>query len=98
IEQAAGPAALQEVVKDMSVGALAYDTVPLGSAAKLDMFSPEFQSLETDKGGMVLHMLRWVLGDQKYDQAVRNFATEFAGKSASLADFQKIAEQAYGDQ
>ncbi len=98
VEQAAGPAALQEVVKDMSVGALAYDTVPLGSAAKLDMFSPEFQSLETDKGGMVLHMLRWVLGDQKYDQAVRNFATEFAGKSASLADFQKIAEQAYGDQ
>ncbi len=98
VEQAAGPAALEEVVKDMSVGALAYDTVPLASAAKLDLFSPEFQSLETDKGAMVLHMLRWVLGDQKYDQAMRTFASQFAGKPASLADFQKIAEQVYGDQ
>jgi aminopeptidase N len=98
IEQAAGPAALEEAVKDMSVGALAYDTVPLGSAAKLDMFSPEFQSLETDKGAMILHMLRWVMGDQKFDQTMRAFATNFAGKSASVADFQALSEQNYGDQ
>jgi hypothetical protein len=50
------------MVKDMSVGALAYDSVPLSSAEKLDYFSPEFQSLVTDKGAMILHMLRWVLG------------------------------------
>jgi aminopeptidase N len=98
IEQAAGSAALEEAVKDMSVGALAYDTVPLGSAAKLDMFSPEFQSLETDKGAMVLHMLRWVMGDQKFDQVMRQFATNFAGKSASVSDFQALCEQVYGDQ
>ena len=36
IEQAAGPAGLEEAVKDMSVGALAYDTVPLSSVSKLD--------------------------------------------------------------
>jgi aminopeptidase N len=98
IEQAAGPAALEEAVKDMSVGALSYDTVPLGSAAKLDMFSPEFQSLETDKGAMILHMLRWVMGDQKFNQLMRTFATNFAGKSATAADFQALAEQIYGDQ
>jgi aminopeptidase N len=98
IEQAAGPAALEEAVKDMSVGALAYDTVPLGSAAKLDMFSPEFQSLETDKGAMILHMLRWVMGDQKFNQTMRTFATNFAGKSASVSDFQALCEQIYGDQ
>jgi len=45
IESAAGSAGLQEAVKDMSVGALSYDTVPLSSAGKLDLFSPEFQSL-----------------------------------------------------
>lgn len=98
IEQAAGSAALEEAVKDMSVGALAYDTVPLGSAAKLDMFSPEFQSLETDKGAMILHMLRWVMGDQKFNQVMRQFATNFAGKSASVSDFQALCEQVYGDQ
>ena len=97
IEDAAGPAGLQEAVKDMSVGALAYDTVPLSSAGKLDIFSPEFQSLVTDKGAMILHMLRWVMGDQKFNQAMRTFATQYTGKSATLADFQNVAEQVYGD-
>jgi len=40
IESAAGTGGLQESVKDMSVGALSYDTVPLSSAGKLDLFSP----------------------------------------------------------
>ena len=89
---------LEEVVKDMSVGALAYDTVPLSSAGKLDVFSPEFQSLVTDKGAMILHMLRWVEGDQKFDQTMRTFASKYAGKSASLDDFRAIAEEKYGNQ
>jgi len=97
IENAAGPAGLEEAVKDMSVGALAYDTVPLATVGKLDMFSPEFQSLATDKGAMILHMLRWVEGDQKYDLTMRTFATKYAGKAASLDDFRAIAEHDYGD-
>jgi predicted negative regulator of RcsB-dependent stress response len=97
VEQAAGVAALNEAVKDMSVGALAYDTVPLSSVGKLDMFSPEFQSLTTDKGAMILHMLRWVEGEAKFGQTMRTFATQFAGKSASLDDFRGIAEKDYGD-
>jgi predicted negative regulator of RcsB-dependent stress response len=97
VENAAGTAGLEEAVKDMSVGALAYDTVPLSSAGKLDIFSPEFQSLVTDKGAMILHMLRWVTGDQKYDQTMRTFAAKFAGKPATLDDFRGIAEQNYGD-
>jgi aminopeptidase N len=97
VENAAGSNGLEEVVKDMSVGALAYDSVPLATIGKLDMFSPEFQSLATDKGAMILHMLRWVEGDQKYDQTMRTFAAKYAGKSASLDDFTAIAEQTYGD-
>src|SRR5450631_96878 len=97
VEQAAGRAGLEEVIKDMSVGALAYDTVPLSSAGKLDIFSPEFQSLVTDKGAMILHMLRWVIGDQKYDQTMRQFAAQYAGKSATVDDFRAIAEKDYGD-
>jgi hypothetical protein len=97
IENAAGNAGLQESVKDMSVGALSYDTVPLSSAGKLDLFSPEFQSLVTDKGAMILHMLRWVMGDQKYDQAMREFSANFAGKPAKLEGFRNIVEKNYGD-
>ena len=96
IETAAGQGALQEAVKDMSVGALAYDTVPLSSAGKLDLFSPEFQSLVTDKGAMILHMLRWVVGDQKFDQCMRDFYTQYEGKSATVDDFREIVEKDYG--
>ena len=97
VENAAGPAGLEEVVKDMSVGALAYDTVPLSSATKLDPFSPEFQSLVTDKGAMILHMLRWVMGDAKFNSMMRTFAAKYAGKPASMDDLRAIAEQSYGD-
>jgi tetratricopeptide (TPR) repeat protein len=98
VENAAGAAGLEEAVKDMSVGALAYDTVPLSSASKLDMFSTEFQSLATDKGAMILHMLRWVLGEDKYNKTMRDFAEQYAGKSASTDDFRTIAEKNYGEQ
>jgi tetratricopeptide (TPR) repeat protein len=97
VENAAGAAGLEEAVKDMSVGALAYDTVPLSSASKLDIFSTEFQSLATDKGAMILHMLRWVLGEEKFLKTMRDFATQFAGKSASMDDFRAIAEKNYGE-
>ena len=97
VEQAAGAMGLEEAVKDMSVGALAYDTVPLSSVAKLDVFSPEFQTLVTDKGAMIIHMLRWVVGDVNFYKIMRTFATQYAGKSGSVGNFQTIAEQAYGD-
>jgi tetratricopeptide (TPR) repeat protein len=98
VENAAGKAGLEEVVKDMSVGALAYDNIPLSSAGNLDPFSTEFQSLVTDKGAMILHMLRWVLGEDKYLKTMREFAETYSGKSATMDDFRTIAEKYYGDQ
>ena len=97
VEQAAGTMGMEEAVKDMSVGALAYDTVPLSSVAKLDVFSPEFQTLVTDKGAMIVHMLRWVVGDTQFYKIMRTFATQYAGKSASIADFETIAEKEHGE-
>ncbi len=97
VESAAGEAGLEEMVKDMSVGALAYDSVPLSSADKLDYFSPEFQSLVTDKGAMILHMLRWVVGEKNYLKIMRDFAAKYAGKSASTDDFRELSEKVYGE-
>jgi hypothetical protein len=98
VEHVAGRAGYEEVTKDMSVGALAYVSVPLADVGKLDPFSPEFQSLVTDKGGIILNMLRWVIGDQPFDTTMRNFLTQYSGKSASVEDFRKVAEQASGQQ
>jgi hypothetical protein len=81
----------------MAVGALAYDTVPLSSISRLDTFSPEFQSLVTDKGGMIFHMLRSVMGDQDFDHAVKEFMFAYDMKSATVANFQTIAEKNHND-
>jgi predicted negative regulator of RcsB-dependent stress response len=97
VESAAGATGFEEMIKDMSVGALAYDSVPLSSSDKLDYFSPEFQSLVTDKGAMILHMLRWVVGESKYLKIMRDFATQYAGKPASTDDFRQLSEKVYGE-
>ncbi len=98
VEHVAGEAGYQEVTKDMSVGALAYVSVPLADVSRLDTFSPEFQSLVTDKGGMILAMLQWVIGEEAYDKTMRTFMSQYAGKTATVNDFRKIAEQASGEQ
>jgi Peptidase family M1 domain len=94
----AGQAAFEEVTKDMAVGALAYISVPLAQVGKLDVFSPEFQSLVTDKGGSILNMLRWVIGDEAFDKTMRTFLSQYAGKPATVDDLRKVAEAASGQQ
>jgi hypothetical protein len=98
VEHVAGEAGFQEVTKDMSVGALAYVSVPLADVGRLDTFSPEFQSLVTDKGGMILAMLRWIIGEAAFDKTMRTFVSQYAGKTATVDDLRKIAEQASGQQ
>lgn len=93
VENAAGAAGFEEATKDMAVGALAYDTIPLSGAGRLDPFSAEFQSLVTDKGGMVLHMLRWVVGDQNFEKLMRDFYSAYAGKTASTDNFREVAQK-----
>lgn len=98
VENAAGEAGFQEVEKDMAVGALAYDAVPLGSVDRLDTFSPEFQSMVTDKGAMVLNMLRWVMGDDRFFSTLRTFAIKNAGKPVTVENFRSEAEAHFGEQ
>jgi hypothetical protein len=89
--------AFEDATRDMAVGALAYDTAPLSSVDKLDPFTAQFQSLVTDKGGMVFHMLRWVLGDAAFDKTMREFLTKYSGKPASVSDLESVAEKNYSD-
>ena len=96
VENAVGATGYEEVSKDMAVGSLAYDTVPLSSLGKLDPFSPEFQSLATDKGASILHMLRYVMGDEKFDNTMRGFVLKYSLKSAGEEDFRKEAEEHQG--
>src|SRR6202022_720212 len=59
---------------------------------------PRVQVVGPDQGAVIPHMLRWVLGEEKFLKTMRDFATQFAGKSASMDDFRAIAEKNYGEQ
>ena len=97
VQNAAGATAFEDATRDMAVGALAYDTTPLASVGKLDTFSPQFQALVTDKGGMIFHMLRWVIGDAAFDKTMKDFFAQYAFKPVTVADLQTIAEKNYNN-
>ena len=48
------------------------------------------------KGGWVLHMLRHVIGDQKFFDALKQYRTRYAFSNASTGDFQQVCEDVYG--
>jgi aminopeptidase N len=93
VERVSGQAALQAGVLDISASALAYDTIPLTSAGRLEPFSPQFQSMTLDKGAMVFHMLRWEIGDDNFLKTLKAIVTQYADKPIRTRDVEKVAEE-----
>jgi aminopeptidase N len=93
VEQLSGATALQTGVLDISASALAYDTIPLTSAGRLDPFSPQFQSMTLDKGAMVFHMLRWEIGNDNFLKTLKAIITQYADKPIRTRDVEKVAEE-----
>jgi aminopeptidase N len=92
VEDVAGKQSLEQAILDVSAGALAYDTIPLTSAGRLDPSSPQFQAMTLDKGGLVFHMLRYEIGDDAFKKALQTVLTTHKDASISTREFQKIAE------
>ena len=92
LEDAAGRSAMDNAILDVSAGALAYDTIPLSSAGRLGVFTPEFQSMTLDKGAVVYHMLRWEVGDDSFVKILRAVLSQYTDKGVRTTDFEKVAE------
>ena len=56
--------------------------------------STVFRALVYNKGAMVLHMLRRVVGDEAFFQGVRDFYMEWRFKKAGTDDFRRVMEEA----
>ncbi len=63
-----------------------YDTV----------FGGRFDAISYDKGGSVLHMLRQLLGRQKFLNALSAYALEYANSIATTQEFQEAVEKSAG--
>lgn len=92
LQDSVGEGALESALLDVQAGALAYDTIPLTSAATLTPFTPQFQSMTLEKGAMVFHMLRWEVGQDSFINILRATLSQFTDKPITTQDFEKIAE------
>jgi aminopeptidase N len=93
-EQNAGKEAGLRAVDEFAVGALMYeDAAPIGQAARLTPFSPDYRSVVLNKGAMLFHMLRAQMGDVAFKSALRDFYFQFAERSARIEDFEDIAQR-----
>lgn len=52
-----------------------------------------FHAVVYSKGALVLHMLRYVVGDETFLSIMEEYASEYEGKSATVGDFQRISEE-----
>ncbi|MFB3829691.1 MAG: M1 family aminopeptidase [Bryobacteraceae bacterium] len=92
LEQVNGPGSLEQTYRDLAVDALTVDNVPMIQAARLEDYSPELNALVGAKGAAVAHMLRYVTGDDAFRAALKEYARQYAWKSATTDEFRKVAE------
>ena len=94
VQEMAGETAFEDVMHEIEVGALTHeDVAPIAQAGRLREFTPEYESIVFQKGAMVFHMLRWVIGDEAFFQTLQAIAAQHAWGSISTDDFQKLAEK-----
>ena len=95
IEQSQGEAAFEDFMHTTAIGALTHEeTAPISQAGSLQPFTPQYDSIVAQKGAMVFNMLRWVIGDAAFTKALQDVVQQYAWKSVTTRDFEKVAEEA----
>ncbi|HYL62486.1 MAG TPA: M1 family aminopeptidase [Candidatus Methylomirabilis sp.] len=93
-EQSAGKEAGLRTVDEFAVGALMYeDAAPIAQSARLVPYTSDYRSVVLNKGAMVFHMLRGMMGDVAFKALLHDFATKYAGKTARIEDFINLSTQ-----
>ncbi len=93
VEESAGKEGLNKALEDFAVGALMFDdAAPIAEAKRLEPGSDEYRSIVVNKGAMVFHMLRALMGDSNFTALLKDFYSRYAGKTARIQDFEQLAE------
>ena len=91
-EQAIGREAGLRAIDEFAVGALMYDdAAPVAQEARLAPYSGAYRSVVMNKGAMLFHMLRAIMGDLRFKALLHQFYTTYEGKTATIADFEQLA-------
>jgi peptidase M1-like protein len=93
VEETAGKEGFNKALEDFAVGALMLeDAAPIAEARRLELESEEYRSVVVNKGAMVFHMLRALLGDANFFALLKDFYSRYAGRVARIEDFEKLAQ------
>jgi len=96
LEQTNGPAALEAEARDVAIDALTINHVPVIQTGQLEDYSPEFWAVTAAKGAAVLHMLRFVIGDEAFRKLLKEFPNRHPWSAVSTDDFARAAETVSG--
>ena len=97
LESLGGKQVLEDRIREMSIEALTHDSIPTRAAGRLREYSPEYKSLLYDKPGYVMHMLRWVVGDEDFFAGLRKLAESYAFRPVSTDAFRNVMEEVSGE-
>jgi tetratricopeptide (TPR) repeat protein len=96
VEHASGKGALESGMHDVMVESLTVDTVPMIQSARLEDYSPELWALTGSKGAAVANMLRYLIGDDKFAEVLKQYAQGRVWKTANTDDFRDVVEKVTG--
>jgi hypothetical protein len=96
LEELGGPDAIEARIREMAIEALTHDTIPIRAASRMPEFSPAYKTLLYDKAAYVMHMLRWVVGDDAFFAGLKDFARRYGYGEATTEDFLRVMEQVSG--
>ncbi len=95
--QANNKEAENRAIEDFAVGALMYEnSSPITQSGQLKPYTSEYLSVVEDKGALVFHMIRSIVGDDLFKPLLRDFYTRFSGRNARVEDFENLAQE-YAD-
>ena len=77
---------------------LAYEQeAPIARApGQLNDQSPAYRSIVYYKGAYVFHMLRGIIGDDKFFNLLKTYYSTYKGQNAGISDFENLAEKSAG--
>ena len=96
IEESEGEDAFLSALGDTRIEALTFDLVPLRESSRVADFSPQMNSLTSSRGAMVLHMLRWRLGDETFFGTLRELIGGRTWGTLTTDQFREVFENASG--
>jgi aminopeptidase N len=88
-----GAAAFESQMKDEAVSALTVDNVPVIQAGREEDYSNELWAMTGSKGAVILNMLRYIVGDAKFYEALKAYVQACAWRSVTTEDFRTVFEK-----